>query len=505
MISQSSLEEYLRNLDLRSSASLLFFDRDVPIPRIAVAHGGYLQLFRDNPSTEAKNTKLLAVQNSQVPDAAYARRPLSLGGPPIAIYSPIFSKFRHLVQTVDLTAEDIRPTFAFVTASTEYYEDEQSRSEVIKHLLRVLVDGQFLEKGQISYGQRRAKPDGFSTHTFGRLMAAKGIHEMNNGLGESSSDALELAICDSRHFAFVTMVKGSTRYVAAQRSWLPSRARTFAWPGLYLQTTTSSSVAPQIAGSNAIDEGIRRIGKILKALKVCYQEHLPAFYDTLSSPPPVASSLAAACSPHLRDITLDGVVHELLYQRQLAPHKSSSAIFEATLKSPTISRRVVVKFTHSYGAAAHEILAAHKSSYAPALLYCQRHDHVGGLVVVIMDWCPDSPAKQLTPLAEIRLREAISLLHSADLVFGDLRPPNVMLNGDNIAIIDFDWAGKEGEVSYPIIINMNAITWPSGVDHKAFRDVAQRYELVRRTFCLVEESDASGTWRSFACPTPSRA
>ena len=49
------------------------------------------------------------------------------------------------------------------------------------------------------------------------------------------------------------------------------------------------------------------------------------------------------------------------------------------------------------------------------------------------------------------VRRAITELHDAGSVFGDLRAPNVMFQRDTkkALLIDFDWSGKEGVVHYP--------------------------------------------------------
>ncbi|KAI0742966.1 hypothetical protein C8Q80DRAFT_1330606, partial [Daedaleopsis nitida] len=40
-------------------------------------------------------------------------------------------------------------------------------------------------------------------------------------------------------------------------------------------------------------------------------------------------------------------------------------------------------------------------------------------------------------------------LHRAGFVFGDLRRPNVLIVGDKVVLIDFDWCEKEDEARYP--------------------------------------------------------
>lgn len=59
------------------------------------------------------------------------------------------------------------------------------------------------------------------------------------------------------------------------------------------------------------------------------------------------------------------------------------------------------------------------------------------------------------------LREALRILHDNDLVFEDLRSPNIILPPEGKPMfVDFDWAGRAGEVTYPPDINMDlAIGW----------------------------------------------
>ncbi|KAI0345449.1 hypothetical protein BDW22DRAFT_1352907 [Trametopsis cervina] len=54
-----------------------------------------------------------------------------------------------------------------------------------------------------------------------------------------------------------------------------------------------------------------------------------------------------------------------------------------------------------------------------------------------------------------RLQTALSLLHQNQLVFGDLRQPNVLKTTNGALLIDFDWCGTAGEARYPPDINMD--------------------------------------------------
>ena len=61
------------------------------------------------------------------------------------------------------------------------------------------------------------------------------------------------------------------------------------------------------------------------------------------------------------------------------------------------------------------------------------------------------------------VRRALELLHSNGLVFGNLCPPNVMINKNSkVKLIDFNWPGEEGQAKYPSLISQG-IAWPGGV------------------------------------------
>ena len=49
-----------------------------------------------------------------------------------------------------------------------------------------------------------------------------------------------------------------------------------------------------------------------------------------------------------------------------------------------------------------------------------------------------------------------TLLHQVGYVYGDLRDTNLMVRKDGqsgFMLVDFDWAGKFGEVCYPMNVN----------------------------------------------------
>ena len=140
----------------------------------------------------------------------------------------------------------------------------------------------------------------------------------------------------------------------------------------------------------------------------------------------------------------------------------TNVTFFAQVDSDPPGPKLVVKFVNRYGVKAHETLA--EKRMAPQLLYYGTIDgnndlrasgdegrfehglYIGPLRMVVMehiegDSWPDD--------AKDQVKEAIDLLHQNNLVFGDLRPPNVLFSGGKVFLIDFDWAGKKNVARYP--------------------------------------------------------
>lgn len=65
------------------------------------------------------------------------------------------------------------------------------------------------------------------------------------------------------------------------------------------------------------------------------------------------------------------------------------------------------------------------------------------------------------------LRDAVNLLHTANFVHGDIRDVNLMFSREKgtakVMILDFDWAGVEGQVRYPTNVNTFSVERPAGV------------------------------------------
>jgi serine/threonine protein kinase len=65
-----------------------------------------------------------------------------------------------------------------------------------------------------------------------------------------------------------------------------------------------------------------------------------------------------------------------------------------------------------------------------------------------------------------QLHHIMGILHSHKYVHGDFRPNNILYDESKkkLYIIDFDWAGKQGECNYPFGMNTVNITWPNAAE-----------------------------------------
>jgi len=149
-------------------------------------------------------------------------------------------------------------------------------------------------------------------------------------------------------------------------------------------------------------------------------------------------------------------------------------MYTATLSDT--NEEVIVKFTARYNEVAHRLLA--NEAYAPRLHFCECV--IGNLYMVVMDRVDGKSIWQLRedkiPVPEIVARsvtDAIELLHENDIVFGDLRDPNILYDASKarVVLVDFDWSGKDRESRYPATLNPSN-AWaedvsPYSIMHKA--------------------------------------
>ncbi len=142
---------------------------------------------------------------------------------------------------------------------------------------------------------------------------------------------------------------------------------------------------------------------------------------------------------------------------------------------------MVVKFCERYGEDAHRTLA--NAGLAPKLHYCS--EVVGGVYIVVMEQVDGRDSysefrhRDLPQTVLDDVKSALGKLHSAQLVYGDMRRPNIMVVKNRKSrddggegedewrglLIDFDWSGRVDVVKYPPTLNTcGEIKWAKGVE-----------------------------------------
>ena len=179
----------------------------------------------------------------------------------------------------------------------------------------------------------------------------------------------------------------------------------------------------------------------------------------------------------------------------------TNVTFIAKVKSS--DRKLVIKFVEQYGVEAHQLLA--DAGMAPRLLYCGLLDgecdvRIAGsrtrvntttdglyacpVDMVVMEYIEGDTADK-APVLPKDIREktekAIQKLHDGQLVFGDLRGPNVMVSGVEVFLIDFDWAGKVNEVRYPLNLS-RSVKWP-----KEAEELEMEYILMDHDWFMLDQ------------------
>jgi hypothetical protein len=130
----------------------------------------------------------------------------------------------------------------------------------------------------------------------------------------------------------------------------------------------------------------------------------------------------------------------------------------------TVGTMLIVKYTRTYCPEAHRICYEIGES-APCLYACE--PLAGGWFLVAMEFLRDArPLRQPAPDIREHLQRVVHAMHDAGYVHGDLRVCNLLLcaDGKRPCLVDFDWAGKEGEQVYPTFMNHVDIEWPEGAE-----------------------------------------
>lgn len=217
---------------------------------------------------------------------------------------------------------------------------------------------------------------------------------------------------------------------------------------------------------------IKQVARIFYALRTSL-EKLKSYYENLK---PTANPPAPTrYFPFFTTYCDNGKVVQFEYVGFLEDGLDCTTLRARTCTHPV--QDIVVKFVDNYGVKAHRQLA--ENGLAPILFYygspcLDKEPSYRSLSMVVMDYVDGvtlASAKKggemdekTTKFVLSEVRRAIKMLHDNKLVFGDLRSPNVMITKANkVKLIDFNWAGEEGQAKYPYLMSSD-IKWAAGVE-----------------------------------------
>ncbi|KAH9969423.1 hypothetical protein BGW80DRAFT_1176951, partial [Lactifluus volemus] len=180
-------------------------------------------------------------------------------------------------------------------------------------------------------------------------------------------------------------------------------------------------------------------------------------------------------------------VHGLIRFTYVKPLEVDSTCVTFLARTTTDTPKpVVIKFVQRYGEKAHQLLA--KVNLAPQLFYygkigLEGDPSYGHLRMVVMEYVDGKLLIEVNPTPpglKDKIRHALNVLHGQGYVFGDLRPQNIMMTENGgIKLIDFDWAGVDGQSTYPLMINC-CINWPAGVKARSIMETWHDVDMLGR-------------------------
>ena len=217
---------------------------------------------------------------------------------------------------------------------------------------------------------------------------------------------------------------------------------------------------------------LKRIARVFQSLKLALDD-LHQFYSGL-----VLASSDQRFFPYIREYQTDDNTTVCFTYRHPLTDGQTRLVWQAVTDD---DRQIVVKFTDQYNVPAHTCCA--ESGRAPQLLYAGNQErHLGGLRMIVMEYVDGASMAGITEIEPGSykdiyedIKSAVDQLHAIDIVFADLREPNILVvkvaEKHRAMLIDFDWCGMHLVDRYPPSMNPQ-ITWPEGAEPGAPLDKA---------------------------------
>ncbi|KAI0293613.1 hypothetical protein BC826DRAFT_910499 [Russula brevipes] len=433
----------------------------------------------------------------------HAGRPAGNFGPPVSLFNPALGLFDYHLSHIDDGSSfvDLQPslvhlahTFMVIAANND--PDESMRRVAIKGILN-----------EIFAASMEALPTGFGIQpdviNSGRTPFF--VVELKDETGIEGDASLQAALSYA-HIATSPMPSKSSAFFSnfpavlydITGNLLEIGVATYT-DGPYYNLLFSERLGPDFH----IAKKLLRLARAFAATRHVLAA-LSQFYKTA---PPALGSIAHLFPSPLPVPTYTDPVPSLTFTHRLSRLGEAVVLAEDEITRHTDededtatslqsvdaapdTLEVVVKFTARYHPDAHHLLAT--KGLAPVLRACV--PVCGDLFMVVMDRVYGEMAWRVSDQGELLpydvykdIQDAVTLLHSRNFVFGDLRTPNVMVvTGEPNAqchgmLIDFDWVGAHGIGRYPASLDDSLPDWvSSGVQRCGIMDKAHDLVMLNK-------------------------
>ncbi|KAF9231109.1 hypothetical protein BU15DRAFT_56568 [Melanogaster broomeanus] len=384
------------------------------------------------------------------------RPPTAAESIPPTLLHPAFGQFLDDCETHEITEKDNTFALELSVAMSAFYVDEAVRAQAVRNV--------FAKRGGIHFTRTKIEETNYMTDGDISLNGHRfAIAEFKNEVGCTGAEPYAQAslyyLESTRRYAatmahsvlpcFIVLVFGP--YLAfAGASW---NLR----PNIQVLSTTLP-MHYHISDTKLRATVARHLGSLKKVIRTL-EEH----YRDLSNQQRPILPLRSQLFPYCTSFTslMDGSQQDFEYLHQ--PFADKLVFFGSLVNTDNVDD-VCIKFVRRYSPEVHSRCASMQC--APALRGFEAIP--GGWHMVVMDALPSDylSLDNLQPSTDCLSRIKVQLvqLHQEGYVHGDIRSTNIMVSKDEsrFMFVDFDWAGRIGEIRYPMNVNRTDIERPEG-------------------------------------------
>ena len=372
----------------------------------------------------------------------------------------VFAKFDDDCRNIIPGAKAYRCAQLLKNQMSNFYDKEQDCTEALRLVLGRM--GFPIDPGKV--GDTEYITDGHFACTFHPVI----IVEVKNEIGTGGADPFFQATEYYRHFI---AYKGLWTFLDELFPCFiitVTGAKIFFSGAVYTQgVTTESFGALEVDFHDTNNHNYDMLARYLTALEIAYQT-LKTRYSNARDPPEVRTLLGLPLLPetdrkHIEDAFPypRSFVHAETREERKFEYVKAFEEKPFVFKARTDNDQLVcIKFVRRYGTKVYKWCV--KKGFAPELLESRVLD--GGWIMIVMEFLGNTwkefayeADKQQQKLHK-SIASFVENLGGERMVHGDIRERNIMVNDTaGFKLIDFDWAGMEGEVLYPSDINLDPV------------------------------------------------